>query len=118
MPGPGKGEGWGGPAKGKGHRFVKGDTLAGRPTKDVSAIKAATREERLTALKEHILELALTAERQETQLTAAVAYLDREEGKPVQRQDVTSKGERVGYVITAPAEAEDADDWARQHQPK
>lgn len=41
---------------------------------------------------------------------------DRLDGAPV--QDVTSKGERLGYVIAAPAESEDADAWARQHQPK
>ena len=32
--------------------------------------------------------------------------------------DATSKGERLGYVITAPVEAIDADEWAKQHQPR
>lgn len=33
--------------------------------------------------------------------------------------DLTSKGERLpGYVMTAPAEIEDADAWATQHKPK
>lgn len=31
--------------------------------------------------------------------------------------DATSKGERLGYVIAAPVEAVDADEWAKQHQP-
>jgi hypothetical protein len=31
--------------------------------------------------------------------------------------DVTSQGQRLGYVIMAPAEAEDADAWAKQYQP-
>lgn len=106
-----KGTGWGGPARGKGNHGPG----PGRPRKDVSALIQAAREERLAALKEHILDLAFTADRQETQLSAAVAYLDREEGKPVQRQDVTSGGQRLGYVIAAPAEAEDAEQWARQN---
>lgn len=37
---------------------------------------------------------------------------------PETKTDLTSGGERLGYVIAAPAEAEDADAWARQHQPK
>lgn len=32
--------------------------------------------------------------------------------------DATSKGERLGYVIAAPPEAADADEWAKQHHPR
>ena len=33
--------------------------------------------------------------------------------------DVTTQGEKVaGYVIPAPAEAKDADEWATQHKPR
>jgi hypothetical protein len=41
----------------------------------------------------------------------------RTDGDPVQRQDVTSNGERVGFVIAAPPEAKDSAEWAKQHAP-
>ena len=48
---------------------------------------------------------------------AAKDLLDRI-APPESKTDVTSNGERLGYVIMAPAEAEDAEAWARQHQPQ
>lgn len=88
--GPGKGDGWGGKAKGEGKK--PGNKDAGRPKRDVAALIQAAREERLAALKEHLLELAINADRQETQLAATTAYLDREEGKPVQRNEHSAPG--------------------------
>lgn len=34
------------------------------------------------------------------------------------KQDITTDGERVGYVIAAPPEAESAEAWIRQHKPQ
>lgn len=80
--GPGKGEGWGGPAQGEGHTFAPGDPLAG---KRLEPDAKAEREARIAKLRDHLFWLATNADRQETQLAAANAYLDREEGKPIAR---------------------------------
>ena len=82
--GAGKGAGWGGPAKGAGK--PPGSPEAGRPPRDVAALKAASREARIEALKQKLADLAFNAQREETQLSAAVALLNREEGLPVARQ--------------------------------
>lgn len=82
--GAGKGEGWGGPARGAGHRFVKGEVLPAQG-KGTTAAYAEAREERNRLLKDHLFDLALRAERQETQVSAAIAWLDRDEGKPIAR---------------------------------
>lgn len=83
--GVGKGHGWGGPAKGAGTRFRKGEVVPGQGQGHTAPFVAA-REERLAMLKDRIFQLALGAEREETQLAAAQAYLNREEGMPVARQ--------------------------------
>lgn len=44
---------------------------------------ATEREARLAQLKDHLADLGLNADRQETQVSAIVAYLNREEGLPV-----------------------------------
>lgn len=41
---------------------------------------------------------------------------DRVDGAP--QQDVTSNGERIGYVIPAPPEAENATAWMEQYKPR
>jgi hypothetical protein len=50
-------------------------------------------------------------------LQASVAYLNREEGMPVARHDMTTQGQRIGYVIPAPPEAESAEAWTEQYKP-
>ena len=66
-------------------------------------------------LRDHLYKLALGAQREETQLAATNSALDRLEGKALQRSDVTTGGERIGYVIAAPEEDESAEAWeARQ----
>lgn len=50
-------------------------------------------------------------------VAAAQALLDRAWGKPSQAVDVTSKGERMGYVIPVPPEAQDAAEWATRYKP-
>lgn len=81
---------------------------------------AAEIRARIAAHKEAILQAqldrALSAEHPQGH-QAAKDLLDRIM-PPETKTDVTSGGERLGYVIAAPAEAEDADAWARQHQPK
>lgn len=82
--GPGCGTGWGGPARGPGSTasrapaFEQGNQRALGPH-DMSR---AQQRQRLMDDLEH---LSFTAEREETQLAAAVAWLDRFEGKPVAR---------------------------------
>jgi hypothetical protein len=83
----GNGAGWGGPAKGAStSRFGRGDDKLPMQGKAWTADVVREREARLAALKDKIFDLANTAEREETQLAAAVAYLNREEGLPVARQ--------------------------------
>lgn len=112
--GAGKGDGWGGPAKGPGNHGPSAGYIKPELLEAIQADKAR----RLEILKDHILSLALTAERQETQLQAAIAYCNREEGTPVARQDVTTQGQRIGYVIPAPPEAENAEAWTEQYKPR
>ena len=50
-------------------------------------------------------------------VAAAQALLDRAWGKPSQSVDMTSKGERMGYVIPAPPEAASTEEWTEQHKP-
>ncbi len=83
---PGKGKGWGGEAKGAGQ--PPGSPRAGRPTADVAAIKAASKEARIDALKAHLIELALTADRQETQVTATLGFL-KHEAPPASKVEIT-----------------------------
>lgn len=82
--GPGRGTGWGGPARGVGRGaskapvFTPGNQQAAGPH-DMARDR---RRQRLMAELEH---LAFTAEREETQLAATIAWLDRYEGKPRHR---------------------------------
>lgn len=85
---PSKGQGWGGPAKGAStSRIKRGDPEGIQAMSNDPEIKARA-EARAAELKDHIYTLAKTAERQETQLAAAVHWLDREEGKSVSRSIV------------------------------
>lgn len=82
--GSGQGESWGGPAKGAGSTstraapFERGNT-ASTGQRDMSGAEKAR------LLKEHLYKLATTATREETQVVAATAWLDRHEGKPIAR---------------------------------
>jgi hypothetical protein len=121
---PANGPGWGGAAKGEGtkERFSDENQPAGEvksaghnAAREVRELIAAKR----VALAEKLLTLAENGETQAIQLQATNAALDRLMGRPAQSVDVTSGGEKLpGYVMTAPAEIEDADAWATQHKPK
>ena len=83
---PAKGEGWGGPAKGASTSRIKPGDPDGIQALSRDASVADRREARIAALKAKLEDLAFNAQREETQLSAAVALLNREEGMPVARQ--------------------------------
>ena len=82
--GVGKGQGWGGPARGAGTRLEPNHTYN---TMDIETRRKLRerKEELAEEMKAKIYELALAAKRQETQLSAAMALLDRLEGKAISR---------------------------------
>lgn len=89
----GNGAGWGGPAKGgSASRIRKGDPEGIQAMSNDPEI-AAARETRIAELKEHLYGLATSAERQETQLAATVAYLNRELGTPAASVNARVEGE-------------------------
>jgi hypothetical protein len=61
--------------------------------------------------------LAFNAEAEAVQLSATNSALDRLMGKPQQSVDMTTNGETLGYVIAAPPEVPEADEWATQQKP-
>lgn len=72
--GPPMGAGYGGQANG-GSNSQAGVAGPGRPTADVAAVLRADKAGRLAALEDHVIGLALTAEREETQVSAALGFL-------------------------------------------
>lgn len=77
-----QGAGWGGPSKGA--RFKAAKAPVFKPTNRAAARlndkrRSARRQELLVVL----FDLAFTAELQEVQVSAAAAWLNRVEGKPV-----------------------------------
>jgi hypothetical protein len=92
--GPAKGAGWGGPAKGAGTRFVKGEVhpLQGKGrTAAVLADKAVVSEQ----MRQVLYGIALDGENDHARIAAADKLLDRLEGKPIARSDLTSGGEKM-----------------------
>ncbi len=81
----GNGAGWGGPARGASTSRIKPGDPDGIQTMSNDAEVKARAAQRVEALKDHLFGLATKAERQETQLAAAVAYLNRVEGMPIAR---------------------------------
>lgn len=82
--GAGKGDGWGGPAKGEGTRYVKGEVQPLQGKGSTAAVKAR-RDERLARMEDVIFSLAENAQREETQLAAAIAFRNQILGLPIQR---------------------------------
>jgi hypothetical protein len=73
----------------------------GGQTKAARAVAHAARERTTDAV--HILAAICSdcTAPAAARVAAAVAILDRAWGKPRRRRDVTSAGERIGYVVTA-----------------
>lgn len=98
--GVGKGDGWGGPATGnervepnRAAPFQPGNTMGTRP-------RSMDHSERLHELREHLYRLAKTAEREETQLSATIALMNRLEGMPIARN--------INFNSEDPASLDDA----------
>lgn len=85
--GVGKGDGWGGPARGASTSRIKPGDPDGIQAMSTDPDIKARQAERAAKLHDHLYGLATEADRQETQLAATIAYLDRVEGKPVARND-------------------------------
>lgn len=117
---PARGAGWGGPAKGASTTRLKprGDAESDRIRTEMHS-HAAWTQERRERVADEMRDLYYgvakdDAEPTPNRIAAADKLLDRIEGKAVQRTDVTSKGERMGYVIEVPPEAPDVETWERQ----
>jgi|LakMenE01Jun11ns_1017448.scaffolds.fasta_scaffold9765144_2 hypothetical protein len=123
----GNGAGHGGAASGPGYGPSAGPAKAftadNQPTgeaKSAGKEVAAEIKAQIAARKEEILAAQFTRALDPLHPqghAAAKDLLDRI-APPESRTDVTTNGERLGYVIMAPAEAEDAEAWAKQHQPQ
>jgi hypothetical protein len=128
----GNGPGHGGPASGTpaqgagygpGAGPAKAFTSEQQPTgeaKSAGKEVAAEIKAQIAARKEEILAAQFTRalDTAHPQGHAAAKDLLDRIAPPESRTDVTTNGERLGYVIMAPAEAEDAEAWAKQHQPQ
>lgn len=110
--GAGKGDGWGGPAQGEGSK----ECVSAFQHMSNDEIIRANAEARRAMLKDNLLLLALRAERQETQVSATVAYLNRDEGMPTQKQEIEARV--ASHVIRAPAKAAGVVDWLAEHAPR
>jgi hypothetical protein len=86
----GNGAGYGGPATGIESASKAGKPGPGRPRKEAAAVIAMAKAERIEALKEHLIGIALGAEREETQLAATLGFLKHEDaGAADRRTEVT-----------------------------
>ena len=122
----GNGAGHGGPASGAGYgpgagpaKAFTADNQPAPEAKSAGKEVAAEIKAQIAARKEEILAAQFTRALDPAHPqghAAAKDLLDRI-APPESKTDVTTNGERLGYVIMAPAEAEDADAWAKQHQP-
>lgn len=100
--------------------FKKGQSgNPGGRSKAVKAVEETAREHTPLAMRALADICGDTAAPPAARVAAAIALLDRGWGKPLQRQDVTSQGERVGgYVIAAPEEDESAEAWEARQRTK
>ena len=121
---PARGAGYGGPAKPKPRKAF---TAEEQPTPEAKAAgHAAAKTARELAIEHREAAIAVLARVMndptappQTQADAANKMLNRSDGTPSASVDVTTKGEALaGYVIAAPTEIEDADEWASQHKPR
>lgn len=90
--GAGKGDGWGGPAAGEGSQetaappFEPGNTAnTGEEVTNKRLKTLVSRAQRTAAIEERLFELAMTAEREETQVQAGTKLHAIYNGQPVAR---------------------------------
>lgn len=122
---PANGPGWGGAAKGAGTKArFSADSQPPPELKSAGHAEGKALREMLAPHKATLVDVWVQIATDPMQpaaarVAAANAIADRLEGKPAQSVDLTSKGDKIpGYVMTAPAEIEDAEAWATQHKPK
>lgn len=114
----GNGAGWGGPAKGASTARIKpGDPDGIQAMSNDAEVKALADARRLKVMAFYERVVDNEAETTPNRLNAGDKLLDRIDGKPMQRQDVTSKGEQIGYVIAAPEEDESPEAWQARQSP-
>lgn len=91
---PSKGPGWGGPAKGTPKRSPPHALFAGEagPGRGNISDRTKLKRERVAKLEDHLYDLALGAERQDTQVQAAARLHAIYEGMPTARQEVKHSG--------------------------
>lgn len=91
--GPAAGPGWGGPAKGAGNGSARAPELEAGHTLS-RGFHDMSKSQRLKALKDRLFELAMDRNAPEmAQIRAIEAYLDRDEGKSVQRNVIATTGD-------------------------
>lgn len=88
--GAGKGDGWGGPAQGESTSRIKPGDPDGIQARASDPVVLADKEAKAALLEDHLFSLAFNAERQETQVSASNAWLDRVKGKPIARTVTTT----------------------------
>lgn len=118
---PAMGEGLHGPASGKPPEAFTADNQPSPEAKLAGVDVAREVRERIAAKRfpivDRLIDTAINGS--ETASNQAGMYLVNQiAGTATANVDVTSKGERTGYVIAAPIEAETADEWATQHKPR
>ena len=112
------GDGWGGEAKGAGSSVPVGPKpenmqigAASKENREAKAYREMQDAEVAAEMREKLLVLARGAEREETQLSAASALLNRIEGLPIARKADTPNGETVDEM-----RATNAVDASREYQ--
>lgn len=103
--GPAQGPGWGGQAKGAGSSVPVGPkpenmTNSGAPSAEMRAAKRLrdlAKEEAEMIMREKLFDLGQSAAREETQLSAAVAFLNRSEGMPVSR-NLNAEADKEDFI--------------------
>ena len=96
--GPGQGAGWGGPSRGSGFKAAKAPRFA-PANRAAAGLHDMSRSARRLELLDALFNLARTAENEDVQVSAAVAWLNRVEGKPI--------AQAVHVVVEDLAELED-----------
>ena len=92
---PAKGAGWGGPAKGASTSRIKPGDPDGIAAMSRNPAVMADKAEAAEQMRNVLYGIALDGENEHARIAAADRLLDRLEGKPLARNDLTSGGEKV-----------------------